>query len=91
MFDFLDKLREKPEAYRFRLVILSAVTLTGIILFIYISIQFVKIDDSSKKVVEEDIQSPFSSIQSGVAGFLKEGKSKIDELRDIAAPFIEGR
>lgn len=89
MFDFLDKLREKPEAYRFRFAILSAATLTGIILFVYISIQFVKINDSSKKIAEEEMQSPFSSIQSGAAGFLKESKSKIDELREIVAPLIK--
>lgn len=89
MFDFLERLREKPDAYRFRFALLSAAVVTGIILFIYISIQIIKIDDSSKKVVEEEIQSPFSSIQSGVTEFLKEGKSKIDELRDIAAPLIK--
>ena len=89
MFNFIDRLREKPEDYRVRFVILSATVVTGIILFLYVSIQFVKIDNSTKKVAEEEIKSPFSSIRSGATGFLKEGKSKIDELRDIAKPLLK--
>ena len=89
MFNFIDRLREKPEAYRVRFVILSAVVVTGIILFLHVSIQLIKIDDSTKKVAEEEIKSPFSSIRSGATGFLKEGKSKIDELRGVAKPLFE--
>ena len=89
MFDFIDRLREKPEEYRVRFVILSSVVVTGIIFFTYVSIQFIRIDNSSNIVAEEKIKSPFSSIRSGVTGFLKEGKGRIDELRGIAKPLLK--
>lgn len=89
MFDFIDRLRGKPEEYRVRFVILSSAVVTGIILFTYVSIQLIRIDNSSNIVAEEKVKSPFSSIQSAATGFLKEGKSKIDELRGMAKPILE--
>ena len=69
MFDFLDKLRKKPEAEKKIIALTISASITAIIFFIWISSFWIKpsAPESDSKPLLSSI-TPLSSIKDNVAG-----------------------
>ena len=69
MFDFLDKLRKKPEAEKKIIALTISASITAIIFFIWISSFWIKpsTSESNGKPLLSSI-TPLSSIKDNVAG-----------------------
>lgn len=86
MWDFLDRLREKPESVRFQIAIVTAALITGVIVLIWFSsfsLQFGLADE--EKTQEEP--SPLEGVTSGFREAIHTGFSGFgaffDELKQI--------
>jgi len=78
MWNFLEKIRQKPEYIRKQIGFTLAVILTVFILFVWQSI------DQVNSVVESPTTSPFSSIKDS----LGEIAEKLQEIKDEAEASI---
>lgn len=81
MFDFIDRVRAKPESYRVWVAIVTAVVITFCIVGLWLlTLDF---DTSGKAPVArgQGGTSPFATIQSGFTQFLDEGAAQFDAFR----------
>lgn len=88
MFDYLDRLRTRPEAYRFRVTIMAAGVITAIIFFVWVttlSVRLFGVEDTAEVVKEEP--SPFKTFQEGLgaatAGLWNQFESLREDLGSI--------
>ena len=88
MFDYLDRLRTRPEAYRLRVTILVAGVITAIIFFVWVttlSVRLFGVDEAIKVANEEP--SPFKTFQEGLSaateGLFKQFESLRENLGSI--------
>jgi hypothetical protein len=82
--DFIEKLRDKPVAYRKRVVFFTASILTGIIVIVWLSTFGYRFGSKvvDPAVVEKQLQ-PFDEIKNSVGNF-------IDNVKDIGSEFFAG-
>ena len=88
MFDYLDRLRTRPEAYRLRVMILVACFITAVICFLWVTTLSVRLFgvDETVKVANEEL-SPFKTFQEGLStateGLFKQFESLRENLGSI--------
>lgn len=82
MFDLLERLREKPKAYRVRVAIISALVLTVVI----VGSWFLTLDlGNGKKMAEERVDgpSPFATLKGGFSQFFDEGAAQYGAFKSL--------
>ncbi len=80
--DFLETLRQKPEATRKRIVFISAFVFTGVVFFVWLSVMTVTLTDAvsvpseelSGGVIDEYVPA-FDDVQEDLRRFMEEGRS----------------
>jgi len=86
-FDLLDRLREKPESYRFRVAIIVAFVATLVIASVWVlTLDFGGGTGRAVSVPAEDGAggaSPFETIWESFSGVFKESSQQFDELQDV--------
>ena len=77
MLNTIEKLRERPVAYRKRIAFIIAISITGIIFLVWLSVLGVRFDNNKSVIVEvendgflEEAQKEFSGVfENGVEQF----------------------
>ncbi len=84
MFDWLDKLREKPESMRFKVAILAAFAVTFVIFLIWLSILTLRFEGSIGKDGEtaSETISPLSVFRKNISQVFKNGIDDIKNIKD---------
>jgi len=83
----IERLREKPEAYRKRIAFIVATSIAGVIFLIWLSVLGVRLGSDKKAVKEEEKAGLFAEVKQGFSGIFETGKEHFDntksELEDI--------
>ncbi len=69
MFDYLEQLRKKPVAYRRRVVAFSSISLTALIVLVWLSTISFRADQISDSKVVKDELKPFQEIKDSIGAF----------------------
>ena len=78
MFDKLERLREKPEAYRMKIAFITAASIAGVIFLIWLSVIGVRFNNKAEISRENEL---FAEVKQGFSGVFKTGKSQFDEVK----------
>lgn len=81
MLKTIEKLREKPEAYRKRIAFIIAISIAGIIFLIWLSVLGVKFRNSETIVSDVKKESLFAEAQKGFSEILATGNTHFDEVK----------
>jgi hypothetical protein len=84
MFDFLENLRRKPEAVRFRIAVFSATCITTLIVVLWLPIAVHRMDTAltRDRTVQtfSDVREPFAEFSASFSAEVEEGKSELEEF-----------
>ena len=79
MFDFLENLRSKSEAYRMRIVFIGAATVTGIIFFAWLLATILTYTSTERRDLNSENPSAFSEISTNLSIILDSRKAQLDD------------
>ena len=82
MFDFLEKLRQKPEAVRVRYAVIFAALVTGLIFLVWLSVLGVRLSNSPASDAVLQGSSPFGTLKESVGSFFEAGREQIEGVRE---------
>lgn len=82
MFYFIEKLRDKPEAYRVRVVFIGATVVTGTIFLIWLFATIFLFKNDPIDIPRSKNPSFFSEMSTQFSIILDTGKAKINDIRN---------
>jgi hypothetical protein len=83
MFDYLDRLREKPENVRFKIAISIAAFVTLVIFLVWLSVISMNSSSGDEDIVRNDteVQSQISIFRENLSDVIDGGKGGVEKIR----------
>ncbi|MDP6388030.1 MAG: hypothetical protein QGG63_02040 [Candidatus Pacebacteria bacterium] len=82
MENFLNKLRQKPEAYRMRIAFTISASVAGIIFLVWLSVLGVKFKNNESTATAENSEPAFAEFREEFAGAYEMGKAQFKEAEE---------
>lgn len=81
MLNTIEKIREKPEAHRKRIVFLISTTIAGIIFIVWLSVVGARFNNQEEVVKEDKGPSLVAGVKEGFSEVFESGKEQFEESR----------
>lgn len=81
--DYIEKLRNKPEITRRRILVGSTFTITAIIFFLWLSVRLYDVGDFTTSVASVEKSGPISEVAKSVGDFISSAGEKINTLKNM--------
>jgi hypothetical protein len=81
MLNTIEKLREKPESYRMKIVFTIAASVAGVIFIVWLSVVGVRFGGGDERVVEQEGSSLVAGVKSGFSEVFESSREQFDESR----------
>jgi len=83
LLDYLDKLRDKPEAHRLRIALTTAAVITGVIFFVWLTTLPVRFSEPEHTAgMQEKDVSPFATLLEQLETATKSAYQQFEQLRE---------
>lgn len=81
MLNIIEKLREKPKAYRIRVAFTFAAVVSGIIFLVWLSALGVRFGNMNEDVSRQNESSLYKEVKEGLSGTFETGRTRINETK----------
>lgn len=81
MLNTIEKLREKPEAYRMKVALIVAASIAGIIFMVWISVLGVRFSNSEERISEQKASSLIGDVRGEFSEVFETGKERFEETK----------